>query len=100
MKRRPLLAKKQKEAALRHMRDILSTPLPEEDRSPVRQSVHLARERRDLLLRAAERVGTPCYVLSEGDLDYERTPVVSGSSVEDLEEYEERARRLRKEIRE
>jgi transcriptional regulator NrdR family protein len=39
-------------------------------------------------------------VLSEADPDYERTPVVSGGSVEDLEEYKERARRLRKEIRE
>ena len=39
-------------------------------------------------------------VLSEDDPDYERTPVVSGGSVEDLEEYEERARRLRKVIRE
>ena len=39
-------------------------------------------------------------VLSEDDVGYERTQVVSGRSVEDLEEYEERARRLRKEIRE
>lgn len=68
MTRRPLLPKKQKEAALRHIRGILNTPLPEEDRSPILQAVRVARQRRDLLLRAAEHVGTPCYVLSEGDL--------------------------------
>ena len=39
-------------------------------------------------------------VLSEDDVGYERTAVVSGRSVEGLEEYEERAKRLRKEIRE
>ena len=39
-------------------------------------------------------------VLSEDDVGYERTAVVSGRSVEDLKEYEERAKRLRKEIRE
>jgi hypothetical protein len=37
--------------------------------------------------------------LSEDDVGYERTAVVSGRSVEGLEEYEERAKRLRKEIR-
>jgi hypothetical protein len=39
-------------------------------------------------------------VLSEDDVDYGRIAVVSGRSVEDLKEYEERAKRLRKEIRE
>lgn len=62
------LTNKQRSTILARLKTVLSEPLPEEDKTPVLDSVRLAHARRDTLLKIAKTFGTPCFVLSEADL--------------------------------
>ncbi|NOZ19454.1 MAG: hypothetical protein GXP25_00035 [Planctomycetes bacterium] len=64
----PWLTAKDRKAVLEHVKALLRAPAPAEDKSPILNSVRTALGRREVLLDAADRFGTPSYVLSETDL--------------------------------